>query len=296
MAARRQQSWHQRVVRRASRVDSRHLVLPQLSATGVERRKIEAAPGFRASWGPARLEDLPEYLERGYRLRRAFRTMTFPAWERAELALTWAVPMAAIAAAVLGYVQGGLAAVVAAASVIVTVVALFLAIPWVVVTGWRRAFTYAAFAVIGTGIAVGLARALGATVLGSPLLWWLLGAQVVSMAVCSMDLAGTTPIYPSTINHLGNHFVVELVEEKCTGAADCVLVCPRDVLAMDGTKRKVRIARSDDCIRCGACIVQCPSDALQFRFDDGSVADPATVRSTRLNMLGRRSVKLSSSD
>ncbi len=59
---------------------------------------------------------------------------------------------------------------------------------------------------------------------------------------------------------------------------------------MDGRRRKVVLARPEACIRCGACIVQCPEDALQFRFFDGRVVEPASVRSTRLNMLGRRTV------
>jgi NAD-dependent dihydropyrimidine dehydrogenase PreA subunit len=278
----------------AEKLESRRLVLPQLAATGVERRKIADATGFQTTWGPARLEDLPEYLERGYRLKNVFRTMRFPAWERALLALTWALPMAAIAAFVLGFAQGWRASLAGFMSVVASVVVLFLAIPWVVVTGWKRVFTYATFALMGFGAAALLAERLGAPVLGTPLFWWLLATHVAAMAVCSLDLAGTTPIHPSSINTLGNQFDIELVEDRCTGATDCVQVCPRGVLAMDGTKRKVRIVRPDDCIRCGACIVQCPEDAIQFRFRDGQVVEPATVRSTRMNMLGRRTVKLSS--
>lgn len=37
---------------------------------------------------------------------------------------------------------------------------------------------------------------------------------------------------------------------------------------------------------------QCPSDAPRFRFADGSVAEPSTIRTTRMNMLGRRTVRV----
>jgi ferredoxin len=70
------------------------------------------------------------------------------------------------------------------------------------------------------------------------------------------------------------------------------MVCPRDVLQMTGRARKVTIARPDQCIQCGACIVQCPEDALRFRYDDGRVVEAATIRGTRMNMLGRRSVEV----
>lgn len=80
----------------------RELVLPVLAATGVERRIVERRTGLRVVWGPARLEDLPAFLDGGRRPRRAWRRMRFPLWERLELALVWAVPMAAIYAGVLG--------------------------------------------------------------------------------------------------------------------------------------------------------------------------------------------------
>jgi len=276
----------------SEQVESRVLILPQLAATGVERRKIEEATGFEAKWGPARLEDLPEFLERDYRVKKSFRFMRFPAWERIELALSWALPTSAVAATVLGLTLGWRAALAAAGSISIAVVLLFLAIPWVIVTGAARYVTYTAFAALGSGVAVAIATLLGAPALGNALMGWLVATNVATMAVCSVDLAGTTPWYPSSINHTGNQFRIELVDALCTGAGDCVQVCPRDVLAMDAARRKVRIARGDDCIRCGACIVQCPSDALQFRFEDGSVAAPATIRSTRMNMLGRRTIKV----
>ena len=106
------------------------------------------------------------------------------------------------------------------------------------------------------------------------------------MGVLSIDLAGTTPWYGSYINTLHNEAHIDLVEERCTGAAVCVEVCPRDVLHMDGHRRKVEIKRADDCIQCGACIVQCPEDALRFRYDDDRVVEAATIRQTRMNMYG----------
>lgn len=112
------------------------------------------------------------------------------------------------------------------------------------------------------------------------------------MAVLSIDLAGTTPWYGSYINTFHNEAHIELIADRCAGAAECVQVCPRDVLKMNGRRRKVEIARPDQCIQCGACIVQCPENALRFRYDDGRVVEAPTIRRTRMNMLGRRSVEV----
>jgi NAD-dependent dihydropyrimidine dehydrogenase PreA subunit len=110
------------------------------------------------------------------------------------------------------------------------------------------------------------------------------------MAVLSIDLAGTTPWYGSYINTFHNAAHIELVPERCTGAAECIQVCPRDVLEMNERGHKVEVRKPDGCIQCGACIVQCPTDALRFRYDDGGVVEAPTIRSTRMNMLGRRSI------
>jgi 2-oxoglutarate ferredoxin oxidoreductase subunit delta len=165
---------------------------------------------------------------------------------------------------------------------------LFALLPWLRVWGRGRWRTYAGAAALGSAGGAAVLAALGfASAAHVGALALTCGA---AMALLSVDLTGTTPWYPGGVNSVGNHLAIELVEDRCTGAAECVQVCPRDVLAMDGPRRKVRIARPDSCIRCAACIVQCPDDALRFRFTDGRVVEPATVRSTRVNLLGRRTL------
>ena len=46
----------------------------------------------------------------------------------------------------------------------------------------------------------------------------------------------------------------------------------------------------DRCIRCGACVVQCPVDALAFEDESGARVEPDVVRRFKLNLLGKRSV------
>jgi NAD-dependent dihydropyrimidine dehydrogenase PreA subunit len=281
-----------RASRLADHVDHDRLVLPQLAATGIEPRHIERATGFSCRWGPARLEDLPAFLDKGCKVTREQRKMTFPLWERLEMALMWAAPMSVIALVVCWLIVSPLLAVVASAMVLVQVFSIFALLPHLPVMGAKRWLTYSIAALLGSAAAVAIAGALGMA--SGAALITLAVVACVAMGVLSVDLSGTTPWYPSTINSFDNHFDVELIEERCTGAAICVQVCPRDVLAMNGKRRKVELRRPDACIRCGACIVQCPEDALQFRFEDGRTIDPQTVRTTRLNMLGRRAVSVSS--
>jgi NAD-dependent dihydropyrimidine dehydrogenase PreA subunit len=271
-------------------VRHRDLVLPQLSASGIERRKITEATGWTATWGPARLEDLPEFLDRGQRVKKAHRFMHFPLWERLEMALVWTVPMTLMTVLAVGFFVGWHAGFVAAAVTVLMVSALFAALPWVSVTGRGRLLTYGATAVLGFVTGISALAVLGE--LSGVSLLALVIVSVGGMSVLSLDLTGTTPWYPGGINSLGNEFEVELADNRCSGSAECVQVCPRGVLQMNGKLRRVEIAGRNKCIRCGACVVQCPDDALRFRFSDGRVVEPATVRSTRLNLLGRRTVTL----
>lgn len=275
-----------RTARVENTVEHREIILPQLCATGVERRAITEATGFATRWGPARLEDLPAFLDRGSRVFKSERFMRFPLWERMEMAAMWCVPTLVLVTPVLALGTGLTTALTADAAMILMVCSVFALLPRLEIGGIWRLFVLAGFA-------------LGATVGGYGLLLWL-GAAIpahigavagVCVFVAGMlfaDLAGTTPWYPSTINTFGNSARIELDENRCTGAAECVQVCPRDVLKMNGRRRKVEIRNPDQCIQCGACIVQCPEDALLFRYDDGSSVEASTIRQTRMNMLGRR--------
>ena len=269
-------------------VDHRELILPQLAATGVEGAKITEATGWSTKWGPVRAEDLPAFLDRGGHETREERRVPFPLQDRMEMAVMWGFPILLFGTPVFTFLGGwpvGLAFGVMAGVLVFT---LYAAIPWIRVTGSARWATFAAWALGGFGLGAALLAALASAASGSLLL--IAVGAALSMGILGIDLAGTTPWYGSYINTFRNVAHIELVPERCTGTATCVLVCPKDVLAMNGPARKVDIVRPEDCIQCGACIVQCPTDALRFRYQDDRVVEAATIRTTRMNMLGRRTV------
>lgn len=274
----------------AEKVKHREVVLPQLCATGVERSRIANATGWSVRWGPARLDDLPEFLDRGKRVRHDERVVRFPLRDRLEMALTWYFPMALIALLVVGSLTSWSLGLVMLVCLAVPTFGVFTVLPWVSLDGKKAIPVYVAGVVGALVVGWVLIRLEG---LGSPGAWMALDVTgVASVLLLAIDLPGNTPWYASPIHMLEGTFIVDLVEDRCTGVADCVQVCPRDVLVMDGKRRKVRITRPDDCIRCGACIVQCPEDALRFRYEDGRIVEPQVVKTTRLNMLGKRTVSI----
>ncbi|MCJ7532178.1 MAG: 4Fe-4S binding protein [Anaerolineales bacterium] len=58
--------------------------------------------------------------------------------------------------------------------------------------------------------------------------------------------------------------------EKCIGCEMCVHVCPHNVFIMQG--RLAQLVRSEACMECGACQVNCPTDALVVESGVGCAA------------------------
>jgi ferredoxin len=56
------------------------------------------------------------------------------------------------------------------------------------------------------------------------------------------------------------HDLPHLNETRCTGAGDCVNVCPTHCLEMAG--QIPWLPRPGDCVSCTLCVIVCPADAL----------------------------------
>ena len=112
--------------------------------------------------------------------------------------------------------------------------------------------------------------------------------SLVVVFVLTFDITGSTPVYRSGL-HGEKMLVVSLDKKKCKGVGVCEQVCPRSCFTIDGNTATVE---TDRCIRCGACIVQCPFDALCFESPEGKIILPETIRKYKLNLMGSRLVKV----
>lgn len=58
-----------------------------------------------------------------------------------------------------------------------------------------------------------------------------------------------------------------VITQKCVGVCDtaCVDVCPCDCIA--GPPGVQMFINPDDCIDCGACVAECPVDAIVYEAD-----------------------------
>lgn len=58
---------------------------------------------------------------------------------------------------------------------------------------------------------------------------------------------------------------IHLDTEKCTGTWQCYEVCPVGCWTPNREKRKVIFHDPELCIACGACVLQCPEDAIELK-------------------------------
>jgi ferredoxin len=212
------------------------------------------------------------------------RRVRFGARERLEMAAAWASPAALVVGGATALLRPAWALPLVALAVAMAVALFFV---YERIPGPRRLVfgaVAAAVAAAAVALAGGGAAALAAAV----------GSGVFLTVVLTFDYEGSTPVEG------GSHFEegrwqIALDLERCAGVFSCWEVCPeacfeKPPAEVPKAARKVALAHRDRCIRCGACVVQCPQDALAFEDASGRRIPPDTIRRFKLNLLGRRAV------
>jgi ferredoxin len=149
----------------------------------------------------------------------------------------------------------------------------------------REHFRQAIFAGAAIAVVAVVLAATDALTAGRLALWSVISTVVVGLL--TFDYAGSSPTAVSGMAE-ERRFHIALDLERCSGAYNCWAVCPEACFDKLPELHKVAVTHGDRCIRCGACVVQCPQDALAFETPDGWRVDPEQIRRFKLNMLGRR--------
>jgi NAD-dependent dihydropyrimidine dehydrogenase PreA subunit len=267
----------------AEKVNHRTLILPQLSAPGIDVARVERETGWRCEFGPVYATDARAYVAANRRKTEEMRQVEFPLASRLEMAIMWAGTLSLVA-------------------VIPVAIFSLRSLPGVLGLIW--AFSLFIFAFYGPVMrwvpgAVGIVKTLllGFVGVAGVLVWglaigdwragsivgWSLGILAVSLAL-GFDLDGSSPLHagstvaywsrkwPGIIKvwaligyHLEMPFTLDVDEEACKGCTTCVAVCPKAVFELyqlEG-KQKSRVARFENCVQCTACVKQCPERAIR---------------------------------
>ena len=277
-------------------VDHRNVILPQLAATGVEPKVIKGKTDWRATFGPVYIEDIKTFLRSGEK-GASMRKVRFDAVQRLEMATSWAFPLSVVAAIVMLPLWPE---VLLPMLLLIWGISMLIFLPFPLYSRWLRQerktvgliffdFRQGGFLLIIWGIFILGLIAWG--LLSMEFNWghifrWGISSFVI-LLILSLDLMGSTPLYKSSL-HEERLFKVALDEHKCRGAGFCQDVCPWDCFQVDKKRHTATITRAQFCVQCGACIVQCPFDALSFGTPHGDVILPEAIRKYKLNLMGKR--------
>jgi len=257
-------------------VDHREVILPQLAATGVLALDVFRRSRWKVRFGPVSADQLPEYLDTGEK-NDAMRRVSFPLRQRIEMAVMWGAPAILLIGAATLWLRPAWALPLAG---LIAVMSLACFTVYERLGSARRAIFAGASALLA--VAATVASGGGAPALGCAAV-----APIVLTALLTFDYEGSTPLEG------GSHFqermwTITLDLERCQGVFRCWEVCPEACFEKREALRKVELAHDDRCIRCGACVVQCPQDALFFEDQQGERIEPDVIRKFKLNLLGER--------
>jgi NAD-dependent dihydropyrimidine dehydrogenase PreA subunit len=195
------------------------------------------------------------------------------------MAVMWAVPASILLAGLVLYPRPGWA---------LPLVLLVAAMSIAVFTLYDRLGAARRWILLGAFVLLSLLGVLVFEGSGEALIAAVVAPALVT-ALLTFDYAGSTPLEG------GSHFEerrwkIVLDDEACQGVFRCWEVCPEACFERRSGSNKVELAHDERCIRCGACVVQCPKDALYFEDAAGDRIEPAVIRTFKLNLLGERKV------
>jgi NAD-dependent dihydropyrimidine dehydrogenase PreA subunit len=278
-------------------VTHRNVILPQLAATGVEASIVNKTTGWKVIWGPVYAKDIPLFLKENSNKTPEMREVTFPWRQRIEMAVSWAFPISILFGLImLPFWRQAVLLTILMVWVLSLLIFMFFPlyshllnyggkrIGLVFFDFGRGGLQLLLWGIIIVGLAV-YSILVGNFTWGFILRWGLVSFIVV--LILSLDLMGSTPTFKSGLSE-DSAWKITIDEKKCKGASFCEQVCPRNCYDVDRNRHIATITRQELCVRCGACIVQCPFDALYFVSPGGEIIPPEIIRRFKLNMMGKR--------
>jgi len=280
-------------------VTHRNIILPQLAAPGIEAKSILQKTGWRVIWGPVYARDIPEFIKSNFKKTSEMRKVEFPWIQRLEMAVAWAFPISVISIIIM-FILWRNAIPVLIGLISGLSLLLFMSFPlysrWLATKTKKTGFitfdiTRATLQIILWGIgSAGIV--LYSYITDEFTLKYILLLEVISLIivlVLTIDLLGSTPVYKGGEDENKLSIVIDI--NKCKGIGICEQVCPKGCYTVV-KKHSVAMIEKDRCVKCGACIVQCPFDALYFKEVSGKILAPETIRKFKLNLKGKRAVRV----
>ena len=269
-------------------VDHRDLILPQLSAVGVNIRALKERTGWKPRFGPVYIKYLAAYLrQEGKPPEKEFRRVEFPLHDRFVMGTN------------LGF-----------NSLLILILPMLVASIWVSDLLWKSIPLLFLLAVLNSilvfwltgkpgvqkGFSLGLLASAVFVVLSQTL--WTMGPWetlgwtgwiTLLSTYLGYDLPSWSPLWRAEVKQLvtgKKRTHIEVIRENCIGCGLCQTVCPVNVFELNPETGKYCVANVAACQACGACIENCPNKALKNNFRTGVCSCPTCTVINAARSLG----------
>jgi NAD-dependent dihydropyrimidine dehydrogenase PreA subunit len=256
------------------KVKRKTLIAPQLSAPGIDIKKVKEETGWDVRFGPVYAKDIPAYVKENFRKTDKMRLVEFALKDRLEMATVYFVMITLILSLPLLIFFANLYLPIVALNGLM-IYSIYVSFPYMPV---RSGFVKVILAELLFLLCI---TALSTVLTGEPLrLQYLMIASVLVAGVIGVDFNGTSPTCKSDLGEffyrrgykrmpfltgvyrLNSYGSIHIDEAKCSGCTLCYEVCPRGVYRIDFMRHKAKIVRAGDCVNCRACVRQCPERCL----------------------------------
>lgn len=264
-------------------VNHRTLILPQLSAPGIDPIVIKRKTGWEVTFGPVYAKDIPSFMKQQFIKSEAQRIVRFPISHRVEMAnlyffilillfsiIYWISAIFLPVLNILLYLDTFLIFVI----LIYGTLILLPSIP--ITSGKIKVWTY-------EGILLIFITLLNLLIIFdlSYLIWNVIFSLLVTL-IMSEDFHGLTPIYKSELGDkkwkkgdekmkflfgeykLQPYGEIKIERIKCIGCKVCLEVCPRNLYHFNDKDNKVDLKNQNKCINCNACVKRCLANCLKI--------------------------------
>ena len=260
------------------------LILPQLSAPGIDPKEIKRKLGWNVRFGPVYAKDIPSYLKNNMEKEKSQRQIRFPFSQRFEIASMYFFMLFLlftlfyiIITIFLPILDLYLYLNTIFISIIIIYGSIFI-LPSI--KGENGAIKILFYEII----IIFLITFFYLFIIQNLFYFvWMLIISILVSLLLSEDFHGLTPIYKSGLGEkswkkgkntmktvigefkLQPYGEIELERDRCIGCMMCLEVCPRNVFIFNQKDKKVDLKFPKKCVNCNACVKRCLGECLYLK-------------------------------
>ncbi|MEJ2164256.1 MAG: methyltransferase domain-containing protein [Desulfobacterales bacterium] len=259
------------------RLAHRRLILPQLSAPGIDRKLLKETSGWSAEFGPVYAKDIPAFLELDHKKTAELCRVSYPGSFRLEMLFSMNALLWAVISIILIFIKPSWALLSSAFFWGAGIILYGGYTYWPGKSGWVKALILSIL--LATGIAL-----YSFFVLKQP--WWQYWGWMTSAGILTLwlgfdlqGIVGGNRSEPESLLHkLGVGSIGQIHKPRnnltgtishnpdlCTNCGTCLMVCPKSVFIREQKNGKVMIGDSNACFGCQACLKQCLNKAVSIQ-------------------------------